>query len=275
MNKNLTFCIDVDGVLRDNLGIMVNLYNDAFDDSKKIEDIVDYRTDVMFPRIEGETGTTASKWFFQEHSKEIFEDAQPYPFVVEDIEKLREYGKVIIVTYQKTTLNKMQTLEWLDKHNIKYDGICFLKDKTLIKNSDYFIDDNDWNFGGMSSDCGVLIDAPYNKDKKLKDIKNDCNSMVRCKNLHEFVKKFIKVEKSLAEIEEKYMSKIFKLENSVLYEDEKTNKQCEFSNASEKVQVVNFYKKGLSAYAVIKIVGGWPSVSINAKDLEKYLICKH
>ena len=118
MEKNLTIAIDVDGVLRDNLGEMVNLYNKEFNDNKKVEEITEFKTELSFPRILQESGVTSSQWFFQNHSKELFVDAKPFANVAEDIKILQEYGKVIIVTYQKSYLNKHQTLEWLEKNGI-------------------------------------------------------------------------------------------------------------------------------------------------------------
>lgn len=191
-NKNLVFAIDVDGVLRNNLSTMVDLYNKNFDDNKTVDDITDFMTEVSFPKIESVTGQTASSWFFQKHSKEIFEDAESYPNIKEDIETLQEFGKVIIVTYQKTFLNKRQTLDWLEKNGINPDGICFLKDKSFI-HADYFIDDNDWNLVTAHSKCGVLITAPYNAQIDMDEFWEECktcNSVIRCESLHDFVKKF-------------------------------------------------------------------------------------
>jgi len=192
-NKNLVFAIDVDGVLRNNLSTMVDLYNKNFDDNKTVDDITDFMTEVSFPKIESVTGQTASTWFFQEHSKEIFEDAESYPHIKEDIETLQKYGKVIIVTYQKTFLNKRQTLDWLEKEGINPDGICFLKDKTVI-HSDFFVDDNDWNFIKSNSTIGILINAPYNKGVNIEMLKekSNCFDIQRFKSLHDFVKHFIK-----------------------------------------------------------------------------------
>ena len=61
MEKNLTIAIDVDGVLRDNLGEMVNLYNKEFNDNKKVEEITEFKTELSFPRILQESGVT-SEW---------------------------------------------------------------------------------------------------------------------------------------------------------------------------------------------------------------------
>lgn len=197
-NLGFIFNVDVDGVLRDNLGEMVSLYNESFNDNKTIDEITDYRTDVIFPRIQEETGISASQWFFQEHSKELFLNAKPYPFMAEDIKTLQKYGKVNILTYQKSYKNKMETLEWLEKNGVEPDGICFMKDKSRL-NCTFFIDDNDWNFllqgeknEKVNSQHGILIDAPYNKDINLDELsdKSHCGDIKRCGSLHDFVKEF-------------------------------------------------------------------------------------
>lgn len=189
--KNLTIGIDVDGVLRDNLQIMVDLYNKEFDGNMTVNDIRDFRTEVTFPTIESTTGKTASEWFFQDHSGEIFLKAQPFCNVAEDIKRLREIANVVIITYQKSLMNKLQTLCWLEINGIDYDGIIFMKDKTKFM-CDYLIDDNDWNFLGSNAKHGILIDAPYNEDKSVESIKasSNCESLVRYKNLHEFTNDF-------------------------------------------------------------------------------------
>lgn len=192
--KNLTIGIDVDGVLRDNLQIMVDLYNKEFDGNMTVNDIRDFRTEVTFPTIEPITGKTASEWFFQDHSNEIFLKASPFNDVVNDIKKLREIANVVIITYQKTILNKLQTLCWLEINGIDYDGLIFMKDKTKFM-CDYLVDDNDWNFLGSNAKHGILIDAPYNKDKSIEEIlsSSNCESLVRYKNLHEFTEDFCRL----------------------------------------------------------------------------------
>jgi 5'(3')-deoxyribonucleotidase len=192
--KNFTIGIDVDGVLRDNLQIMVDLYNKEFDSKMTVSDIRDFRTEVTFPIIESTTGKTASEWFFQDHSGEIFLKAKPFFRVAEDIKRLKEIANVVIITYQKTFLNRMQTLCWLEMNGIDYDGIIFMKDKTKFI-CDYLVDDNDWNFLGSNAKHGILIDAPYNEDKSIEEIlsSSNCESLVRYKNLHEFTNDFCKL----------------------------------------------------------------------------------
>ncbi len=189
--KDFTIGIDVDGVLRDNLQIMVDLYNENFKKNKEVSDIKDFRTEITFPDIEPVTGKTASEWFFQDHSKEIFLNAKPFYNAVEDIKKLRELANVVIITYQKSLVNRMHTLCWLEINGVEYDGLIFMKDKTKFI-CDYLIDDNDWNFLGSNAKHGILIDAPYNEGKSVDDICNssNCESIVRYKNLHEFTEDF-------------------------------------------------------------------------------------
>jgi uncharacterized HAD superfamily protein len=189
--EKFTIGIDVDGVLRDNLQIMVDLYNKEFNGSMTVDDIKDFRTEITFPTIEATTGKTASEWFFQDHSKEIFVKASAFDNVAEDIKRLREIANVVIITYQKTILNRMQTLCWLELNGIEYDGLIFMKDKTKFI-CDYLVDDNDWNFLGSNAKHGILINAPYNKEKSVEDIlkSSNCESLVRYKNLHEFTEDF-------------------------------------------------------------------------------------
>jgi len=192
MEKKLTIAIDVDGVLRDNLQIMVDLYNKEFQAQMTVDDIKDFRTEITFPKIEPTTGKTASEWFFQDHSKEIFLNAKSFENVAEDIKRLKEVANIVIITYQKSFNNKWQTLAWLEANGIEYDGLIFMKDKTKLI-CDFLIDDNDWNFLGSNATIGILINAPYNKGKSIAELKekSNCNKIIRFNNLHEFVETFI------------------------------------------------------------------------------------
>lgn len=192
MSKNLTIGIDVDGVLRDNLQIMVDLYNEEFNGNMTVDDVKDFRTEITFPTIEPTTGKTASEWFFQDHSKEIFLKAKRFPNVADDIKKLREIANVVIITYQKSLTNKMHTLLWLELNDIEYDGIIFMKDKTKFM-CDVLVDDNDWNFIGSNAKYGALIYAPYNESESVQELKekSNCKNIERYENLHDFTIKFL------------------------------------------------------------------------------------
>ncbi len=183
----ITFGIDCDEVLRALLDNMVALYNEEFDDNINKDDIKDFNVDVSFPKIKEVTGGTASDWFFQKNGFRLFACSPALPRVKEAIDKLHRYGQVIIVTYQKSFKNKMDTLMWLNEHGIEYDGICFLKNKTLL-HTDWLIDDNDWNLVGCNAENAVLITAPYNKDLNVHELKDktNCDSIYRFESLEEF-----------------------------------------------------------------------------------------
>ena len=186
-----TFGIDCDEVLRALLDNMLDLYNTEFEDNKTRDDIKDFNVEVSFPKIKEMTGGTASEWFFQKNGFRLFALSPALPKVKEAIDKLREYGQGIIVTYQKSYKNKMDTLMWLNQHGIEYDGICFLKNKTLL-HTDFLVDDNPFNFWGCNVKHGVLIDAPYNIDEDVNELKNTGNAktMMRFATLLDFAKYF-------------------------------------------------------------------------------------
>lgn len=190
-----TFAIDVDEVLRSLLKNMVALYNENFGENLDVNDVKDFVVENSFPKIYETTGISPSKWFFQDHGEELFVKGEAFPEIKNDLNILRQYGDVIIVTYQKTYQNKIDTLKWLEEHGLAPDGICFLKDKTLLHTT-YLIDDNDWNFVGSNADIGVLVTAPYNVDKDLNDIleTSNCRAMMRCESLHDFVQQFVREE---------------------------------------------------------------------------------
>ena len=186
--EGITFGVDIDQVLRDILSNMVELYNIHFNQNIKFDEVKEYDVEKAFPAISS-IGVTASKWFFQNHNDEIFNCAKSIGNPSDCISRLRKIGKVIIISYQKSNINKIGTLLWLEKHNIEYDGICFVKDKSIV-HTDYLIDDNDWNFSGCHAKHGILITAPYNKDKEIVQILDSsyCKDMTRFDTLEEFVK---------------------------------------------------------------------------------------
>ena len=182
MEKRLVFGVDCDEVLRCLLQNMVDLYNEHFGETLTRDDVTDFVVEKSFPRVVEETGSTASNWFFQEHGHELFYYSDAFPRMRENIETLQKYGDVIIITYQKTYANKIDTLRWLEKNGIIPDGICFLKNKSVL-HCDWFVDDNLWNFQGCNAEHGVIIEAPYNRDVPVQDTLYTSN----CKMMHKFV----------------------------------------------------------------------------------------
>lgn len=201
-DKRMVIAIDCDEVLRALIPTMIDLYNKSFNQNLVFDDIKNFDVSVSFPAIKETTGYDASYWFFQIHSAELFENSDAFPMISEDIKRLQRYARVIILTHQKSYKNKIHTLSWLSSHNINPDGICFLKDKSLLY-CNYFIDDNDWNFIDCNAHTGILIDAPYNKGVDLDELKSKGNCVVlkRMGSLHEFTDWFCDgIEKMIDEL---------------------------------------------------------------------------
>ena len=188
MKKETVFGVDIDQVLRDLLTNMVTSYNKYFNTNLKVEDVKDFVVENSFPEIEKQVGMRASEWFFRKNGHLMFRESDIIKGADEALARLRKHGKVILITYQKTLFNKLDTLNWLDDYGIEYDGICFVKDKSIV-HVDYLIDDNDWNFVGANAEYGVLITAPYNAEKDTADIlkTSNCNTMMRFDSLADFV----------------------------------------------------------------------------------------
>lgn len=271
MNEKV-FLIDCDEVLRQTLVKMLEVYNRHFPDKKKMEDVISFKTEISFPEIEKLTGQTPSHWFFQEHGEEMFLETDPFPHVKEDIETLKQYGKVVVLTYQKTYANKKHTLEWLEKIGIEPDGICFMKDKTLVS-GDYLVDDNDWNFRGNEVKYGILIDAPYNKDKSVDDVlrTSHCEKVERFASLHDFVVAYDSAEKAIAQVMKDYdkNGKTYILKKSIPYiETDFYNTPRQFSHEGEEVRICNAYIKGTEPLLVVGCKNSWGSVSVTIDDFK-------
>ena len=189
--KRPTIAIDVDGVLRDNLGIMVDMYNKEFGTNLKESDIRQFKTELSFPLIEENLGRKASDYFFHEHAQELFLDAPAYPYVEKDINRLKEFANIIIITYQKDYTNKFLTLQWLEKNFIEPNGICFLRDKTIV-HCDALIDDNDYNFLGTHVNTSVLVTQPYNEGLDLDEfiMRTNSRKLIRVDSFHDFTEKY-------------------------------------------------------------------------------------
>lgn len=198
-SKRPTIAIDVDGVLRDNLGIMVSMYNKEFGTDMKESDVKEFKTEISFPLIEERLHISASRYFFSCMAKEVFLDAPAYPNIAEDIKRLQEVADVIIITYQKDYRNKKFTLEWLENNGIEPNGICFLRDKTVV-HCDALIDDNYWNFFGTNVGTSVLVTQPYNEATDLNELllkTKNSKKVLRVSSLHEFTEKYLSGEITL------------------------------------------------------------------------------
>lgn len=162
------FKIDCDGVLRDLLVCMCEVYNHEFDTKMTPKDIVKYDVDEIFTKCKEYLNMSAVEFLFDKHGWLLFRHSPMLDRAKEAIDMLHNAGhKIVIVTYQKSFENKIDTLEWLKSNEIYYDDICFTKDKDLVK-GDYMIDDYVGNLNTITSPTQpILINAPYNKDDEF------------------------------------------------------------------------------------------------------------
>lgn len=193
-NRRIRFAVDIDDVLRCLLCEMVCLYNDEFGETMTCGDVLDYDVSKSFPKAEEKYGS-ATRWFFSENAKLLFKGSKPVDGSVEAINRLCEIGDVCIVTKQHGLLNKVYTLEWLEECGIRYNSVCFVDDKSVVR-CDYMIDDYQENFRGVGCGTCVLIDAPYNvsfTDDYVRDI-SGCSEVLRFGSISDFVR-FYETEK--------------------------------------------------------------------------------
>ena len=187
MEKPIIFGVDVDGVLRDNLGIMVDLYNKGFGESMTVDDVKHFEVAKSFPKF-AEHGIDGRKFFFQDHADEIFLNAEPCQGAITAMEILKEHGTVVIVTHQVGINNKVRTLQWLEQNRIPYDSILFSQEKFLL-DCDIMIDDNTAFFHGSPASKAVVIEAPYNvsvPDDLIADNSNNVKVVERYKTIYDF-----------------------------------------------------------------------------------------
>lgn len=184
------FLVDVDDVLRSLVPHMIELYNKEFNENMTYDDVTIYYVDKSFPKVK-ERFDNVPHWFFQVHGHELFYESEPIKGAVEAVNKLHEYGTVEIVTKQRSTQNKVDTLMWLDKVGVKYDSISFVTHKSIVC-CDYFIDDFHENFIGCGSESatGILINAPYNRNIDLNELKpcTGFSRILRYNSLADFIK---------------------------------------------------------------------------------------
>jgi len=157
--------IDVDGVIRDMMQAMCDVYNEDFDEHFTVEDIFDYDVEKVFPKIREKYNISASDYFFKRKSHSLLFLSGPCKGAKEAIERLKNAGhKIVIATWQFTLENKELTLFFFEHNHIPYDDICFTKDKWMIK-SDWIIDDNPaFIIEERETSKKILVDMPYNRD---------------------------------------------------------------------------------------------------------------
>ena len=159
-----TVKVDVDGVLRDMVGMMCEMYNRQFTQNIQPHDIDDYDIDKFFTKCHTEKGMKPREWFFKHNERELYLNSKPIEGAARAVKTMREKGyHVIVTTDQPSAECKIHTIEWLEKNGIQYDAICFTKEKHAFK-GDITVDDNPHVLNLSEDDRKVCIDTPYNRN---------------------------------------------------------------------------------------------------------------
>ena len=161
----MRIAIDIDGVMRDSVRKMVELYNDYFSTKLQVDDVEFYDVKKSFPLLE-EIGMDSYKFFFDDHDMDVNFSSYCFDAVIQAIKKAHQQGHSIhLITYQPSLKNKISTIGWLGNMNIIYDSITFVsKHAKNIIDVDVMIDDNPSYFKEVNTNRCILINRSYNKN---------------------------------------------------------------------------------------------------------------
>tara|TARA_B100000927_G_scaffold272650_1_gene250454 strand:+ start:48 stop:647 length:600 start_codon:yes stop_codon:yes gene_type:complete len=179
--NNKKIGIDVDGVLRDFCGSLVNVIKEDFPQYLKGK----YNPDVE-PSLDGgivtdwylENNFNCTKEdlkniYWYSHADKIMGDGWPMPGAIKKMYDLFEWAdeqghEVCCITSQRPHA-RHYTLKWLGKYGMDFETVYFRRGKDKWKvNVDYLVDDSPANFdywvdGRGMQEGFILVDAPYNQ----------------------------------------------------------------------------------------------------------------
>jgi len=160
-----TIKLDVDGVLRDVVTPLLEIYNDTYKDNVKHDDIIEWDIS-KFLKYDAKYNN-----MFAEYPEHIFRDGKLYnPNTSRILRELQTEYNIHITTHQFKGL-EIYTVEWLYKHKIPYDYLSFAKDKTRIR-GDFLIDDGEHNLNtSLSFEEAICFDQPWNQKWNGRRIK--------------------------------------------------------------------------------------------------------
>ena len=192
--------IDVDGVLRDFCGSLVNVVKEKYPH---------YLKDEFKPEVEPSLdGGMITEWYlannfncskeqlqeiyWKDHAHTIMGDGQPMYGAIKQMYDLFDWAEendhtLVCITSQKAHA-RHYTLSWLGKYGMNFDTVYFRRGREKWKvDVDYLVDDSPnnhkaWVYGRGMEEGFILMDAPYNQD---------INSNYRITNLID-VKKIVK-----------------------------------------------------------------------------------
>lgn len=163
MKDKIIVGVDIDGTLADTMEMWLSLYKEEFNVVVSEDDIVLYNMSKVFPEI---TYEKMREYF--EKSWERWNEINPIPSE-EEISKINSLNKNYRIEIVTSTWGEIGNIKkWLEKYNIKYHALIFVKDSNEKPNyCDILIDDKAANIEKMieNGKDGILLQQPWSMDK--------------------------------------------------------------------------------------------------------------
>lgn len=166
MERTATIKLDIDGVMRDCVTPLLDIYNAEFGESVVYADIKDWDIG-KFLKHNKKYGE-----YFAKHPVEIFENSPMYHENIPEVVKALQEKYIIHVTTNQFKGLEGHTINWLHNNNIPYDNISFARDKTIISGG-MLIDDGLHNLEASvkNGETAICFDQPWNQEWKGHRIK--------------------------------------------------------------------------------------------------------
>jgi len=167
MHKTKRIGIDVDEVLRQFIKPLIELYKKYYPNKwyHSFEEINTYDLSNHF-----EIKQEIYNFFNEQVPKEIFLSAPPYPGASEFTKEIHKRGYTVCIVTRQIRYNEIYTIEWLNKNDIYFDEVHFVKNKGYVI-TDMFFDDSAENLHKIlkanTLHCSyytipVIFDRPWN-----------------------------------------------------------------------------------------------------------------
>jgi len=164
-----TLLIDVDNVLRDMITPVCKIYNRKYGTAFCKHDVKEYNLNKTFVNM------TDDLEYYRDFPIEVlFKAPTEEKNTSLDMNNLYNLYQIVLVTHQLKGFEDY-TLKWLEKKEIPYHDICFIKDKFNVK-GDVFLDDRIENLEAYKennprSDVVAYI-QPWNSSWKGYSVEN-------------------------------------------------------------------------------------------------------
>jgi len=164
-----TLLIDVDNVLRDIITPVCRIYNKKYGTNFCKSDVKEYNMGKTFMNMKDDLE------YYREFPVEVlFKAPTEEKHTSLNMNNLYYDYHIILVTHQLKGFEDY-TLKWLEKNNIPYHDICFIKDKYKVK-GDVFLDDKIENLEAYKENnpkVGVVAyTQPWNSSWKGYTVEN-------------------------------------------------------------------------------------------------------